>query len=556
MSTKITTQPGYAVPPALPHSVTVHMGDTWQSVEKYCADPSTVIAQFKNAYPRMKIHGDIVHLARAVLKHLKADEEACLIFSSLQSAIECVEFITAPERNSGIDKRRVLFHEIRIRAFSAKDHFFAVSFPTDKLPIVTEFWSISGVGISSRFAKANLDCLDQLTEVDLPIDNTPRSNFEANKHEILRGRIIQNLNRAPLNPNSQIRPSTEDVYLYPSGMASIYKAHSYLLDFYHGTTVLFGMAFMSTIKAFQEFGSNFKFFGLGTDDELHDLEIFLQDERKHGRKVQAIWAEFPANPTLVTPNITKLHNLAREYGSILAIDDTVGSFANIDIMSMTDILVTSLSKSFNGYADVIAGSLVLNPASPKYNELKNICNKYYIPELYTADAVVIEQNSRDYLLRTTKLNHNANSLVQYLHSCTKNSRSAIRKVYYPSIDDSGKYYKQFMRPATSDFTSGYGCLFSIEFEDLPTTIAFYDNLNVHKGPHLGAPFTLAAAYIMCAYANSLDWAAKYGLKQTQIRISAGLEDTSTLLKEFKIAVDAANRVKAAAVTIGPEFPAK
>jgi len=58
-------------------------------------------------------------------------------------------------------------------------------------------------------------------------------------------------------------------------MAAIYKPHSYMLKLYQGMTVLFGMAFMNTITAFEEFGSSYKFFGLGTDDDLHDLEIFL-----------------------------------------------------------------------------------------------------------------------------------------------------------------------------------------------------------------------------------------------------------------------------------------
>jgi cystathionine gamma-synthase len=480
------------------------------------------------------------------LKHLRADNEACFLFSSLQSASECVEYSTSPRRDNGIDKKPVAFPQIKIRAFIAKERFFAVTFPLDKLPVVAGFWSTPGVGVSSRFAQVNLDHLDQLTEVDLSEDDTSRSSFEASAHELLRDRIIQYLDRAPLNPDLQLRPSTKDVYFYPTGMASMYKAHSYLLNLHQGTTVLFGMAFMNTITAFQEFGSNFKFFGLGTDDDLHDLEIFLQNERKHGRKVQAIWAEFPANPILVTPNITRLRTLAHEYDTVLAVDDTIGSFANIDITSMTDMLVTSLTKSFNGYADVIAGSVVLNPASPKYGELKYLFDEYYVPELYVADAEAIERNSRDYLFRTVKLNDNASSLVRYVHSCAEDPKSAIRKVHYPSINASGEHYKEYMRPATLDFTPGYGCLFSIELEDLSTTIAFYDNLNVHKGPHLGAPFTLAFAYTMCAYANKLDWAAEYGLKPTQIRISAGLEDTSTLLEEFRIAVEAANKVKAAA----------
>lgn len=46
------------------------------------------------------------------------------------------------------------------------------------------------------------------------------------------------------------------------------------------------------------------------------------------------------------------------------------------------MLATSLTKSFNDYADVIAGSVVLNLASPKYDELKTLFGKHYVLELY------------------------------------------------------------------------------------------------------------------------------------------------------------------------------
>ena len=253
-----------------------------------------------------------------------------------------------------------------------------------------------------------------------------------------------------------------------------------MLNLYEGTTVLFGMAFLNTLVAFTDFGPGCKFFGHGSDDELGDLEVFLQEEYANGRKVQTIWAEFPSNPLLATPDLKRLRALADEYDIVLAIDDTIGSSLNVDILHMTDILVTSLTKSFSGYADVIAGSAVLNPSSRKYAELKPLFERLYIPELYVADAEALEKNSRDYLPRTIKLNNNAFALLQY----------AITKVYYPSRNPSSHNYKQFMRPPTQDFTPGYGCLFTLELADLQSTIVFYDTLNVHKGPHLGAPWTL------------------------------------------------------------------
>ncbi|KAI1464542.1 PLP-dependent transferase [Daldinia caldariorum] len=544
MSRKITTAAGYAVPPASQHSVTVHM-PTWEKAEEFGTDSSKIIANLHNAYPRMKPHRDIASLSTAVLRLIGAENEACFLFSTLQSATECVEYATSSKRDNGADKSPVPVDQIQIRPFSAKDPFFAVVFPSDKYHVLRGFWTTPGAAVSSRFAEANLEWIDQLTEVPVVEDEKSRPKFEGLPHKVLRERIVYYLERAPLDPTRQPRPTTEDVYFFPTGMASIYKPHSYMLKHYHGTTILFGMAFMHTLNTFQEFGPGYKFFGLGSDEDLCELERYLEEERSYGRKVQAIWAEFPANPILVCPNITKLRELADKYDVVLAIDDTIGSWANIDITHMADMLVTSLTKSFNGYADLIAGSAVLNPASHKYRELKSLFDKYYVPELYIDDAEALERNSRDYLTRTAKLNHNANSLVQYLQSCAEDPNSAIFQVHYPTVNPSGKHFKQFMRPSTEEFTPGYGCLFTVESEDLATTATFYDNLNVHNSVHLGAPFTLAIAYTMCTYKKQLDWAARYGLRPTQIRISAGLENTDELLEDFRIAVEASNRAKIA-----------
>ena len=117
-------------------------------------------------------------------------------------------------------------------------------------------------------------------------------------------------------------------------------------------------------------------------------------------------------------------------------------------------------------------------------------------------------------------------------------------MYYPTVSPTRLNYDAFKCPDTPDFTSGYGCLFSIEFDSLEETIAFYNNLHVHIGPHLGAHRTLAFPYVKLLFYDSLDKVKDYGLKETQIRVSAGLEDKETLLETFKVAVRAADAIKA------------
>jgi cystathionine gamma-synthase len=458
----------------------------------------------------------------------------------LKSATECLRYASSTKRDDGKEKDHVPQGSIFIRAFQAKDYLWAVIFAEQYLPLVQGFWSRPGVGISSRCAEANLAFREQLREVDIESITYTRSSFESTEHEALRRKIVSYVDRANQRPSDSRAPAPSDVYLFPSGMASIYKPHTYLSSLYNGKTVLFGMAFMDTVVALEEYGAGFKFLGLGSDEDLEALEIYLQEQHALGQKVQAIWAEFPANPLLITPDLARLRALADTYDVLLAIDDTISGFANVEILHMTDLLVTSLTKSFNGYADVIAGSVVLNPNARHYGELKELFTQQYVPELHVEDVKTLLRNSDDYLERTNTLNQNAKALVDYLQACAEDPDSAVARVYYPSTNPSGRFYTQFLRKTTPELTPGSGCLFSIELEDISTTIAFFNNLNVHNSVHLGAPFTLAFAYTKCTYGQRLDWAAQYGLRPTQIRVTAGLEDTDLLLKDFQHAVNAAN----------------
>ncbi|PTD06278.1 hypothetical protein FCULG_00011826 [Fusarium culmorum] len=186
---------------------------------------------------------------------------------------------------------------------------------------------------------------------------------------------------------------------------------------------------------------------------------------------------------------------------------------------MANILVTSITKSFNRYANAIGGTAILNLASPKYTELKPLFDAQYVPEVHTDDAETIKRNSRNYLARSAKLNSNASAVVEYLHSWAQDLNSSVSQVYYPSVNPSTDNYRRFMHPKTSDFAPRYGYVFSIELNDLETARVFYNNLNVHKS------------------------ATQFGLKLMQIQISVGLEDIGTLVEDFQVAVEAADKAK-------------
>jgi cystathionine gamma-synthase len=432
--------------------------------------------------------------------------------------------------------------ELSIRAFEMNGlRVFMVLFPMPRMPLVIPWWQNTGTGISSRFAEDALKGSPSVKEVDL---GSPRPQWDQKPIQELSKRIVDLLEREPVvGPARMTKVSPGDVYLYTSGMTAICAVHDYLLRWKQNksTTVLFGLAFHQTIHIFEYFGPGVKNFPLAT--EYDELEKYLKEEAEKGTPVQAIWTEFPSNPLIISADLWKLREIADKYKTVLIVDETVGSFCNVDVIPVADIIVTSLTKSFSGYADVIAGSAVLNPNSSFYVELKPIFDQHYGNDFYARDALQLLENGEDYFARSATLNNNATMLVDYLQKEAQNPASPVSKVYYPTVNPSRPNYDAFRRPATSDFTPGYGCLFSVELDTEQTAIAFYDNLKVNNGPHLGAHRTLALPYVRALYADSMDEVKEMDMRGEQMRISVGLEPADELLEIFKDAVKKAGEVK-------------
>lgn len=468
-----------------------------------------------------------------------SDDQACFIFSRPEIAEACQTFATSSTKGEA----RLARDDTTILAFASSVKLFAVFFPAEKLSKIKPFWVFTGMGISSRLAEA---CLNHPTGPQVVQDGTAVELPISIAHAQIQGRIAALMQRAPLGPPRTQQVARDDVFLYPTGMAAIYGFHTSLCGHFHGSSVLFGFLFHSTLDLFKEIGPGYHLFGRGDRRELEELSTELRRRRDLALEpIQAVWTEFPANPLLTCADLVALRRLADEYSFVLVVDDTVSGFANVDVLSVADAVITSLAKSFSGYADVMGGGVILNPSSDKYTTLKALMTRNYHNEYCPQDATILEQNSRNYLDRSRTLNTNAAYIVDFLQKYAENPASTLVQVLYPTTNPDRAAYEAFLRPATAEFTPGYGCLFSVDFENLEAAVAFYDNLTVHIGPHLGAHLTLALAYTKALYSKQLDWAKAYGIKETQIRISIGLEDKETLKEVFRVAMQAADAQKAA-----------
>lgn len=243
----------------------------------------------------------------------------------------------------------------------------------------------------------------------------------------------------------------------------------------------------------------------------------------------SLFCECPSNPLLKTPNLLRIKQLSDKYGFAVVIDETVGNFLNIHVLPYADIVVSSLTKVFSGDSNVMAGSLVLNSESKFYDVLKAYMNENFEDLFWDQDAIYLERNSRDFEVRSSKINDNSVEVLKLLQSSP-----LIDQVFYPSLSESKKYYD-----AIKTKTGGYGGLVSFVFKEQADAVCFFNQVALSKGPSLGTNFTLACPYAILAHFNELEEVEKWGVDRNLVRMSIGLENTQDLLNILQKALNSA-----------------
>jgi cystathionine gamma-synthase len=322
-----------------------------------------------------------------------------------------------------------------------------------------------------------------------------------------------------------------DVYLFPCGMNAIFNAHRALLGARGPLrSISFGFPYVDTLKILQKFGPGCEFYGNASSEDLDDLERRLRE----GERFLALFCEFPANPLLSCPDLVRIRQLADTYDFAVVVDETIGTFVNVDVVQFADIVVSSLTKIFSGDCNVMGGSGIVNPAGRYYEALKNALSTGYEDTYWPEDALFMERNSRDYQSRIARTNRNSEMLCDVL-----SGHPSVKRVYYPKVSSTRAHYEACRLPG-----GGYGGLLSVTFKTKDSAVAFYDAIETAKGPSLGTNFTLTSPYVLLAHYQELDWAAKFGVDPDLIRISVGLEDTDELKDIFVRALRAAEQAAA------------
>ncbi|KAI2627493.1 PLP-dependent transferase [Hypoxylon sp. NC1633] len=303
----------------------------------------------------------------------------------------------------------------------------------------------------------------------------------------------------------------DDIYLVPCGMNAIFTTHQTLLKAREPRkSINFGFPYVDTLKILQKFGPGAIFYGHGSSSDLNDLESRLEN----GERFLGLFCEFPGNPLLTCPDLMRIRRLADTYDFAVVVDETVGTFVNVNVLPFADVVVSSLTKIFSGDCNVMGGSIILNPNSRYYKSLKSVMSDEFEDNYWVEDVIFMERNSRDFKSRIDRVNANAEAICEVLIA-----HPLVSEVYYPKHNESRPNYEACKLPG-----GGYGGLLSFTLKTKAHAVAFYDALETAKGPSLGTNFTLTSPYVVLAHYQELDWAASLGVSPDLLRVSVGLED--------------------------------
>ena len=445
------------------------------------SDPMVMNA-LQAAYPRFCLHPLIKQLCS---RFLDGTNSTGLPFASRNAAIRAIDYVTF----HGVKQASIVeFPDQSVCGVSVQPADFAT---------LKQYWQHAGENVSSRMAEQILD-------------GKTATSCETSSRTAVRSTV------ANLHGTSE-----QNVFLFPSGMAAIACTWRTVTEFRTGSTVQFGFPYVDTLKIQQRFpASQHSFFPVGTDEDIGRLRQLCE-----ASPPVAVFCEVPANPLLVTPDVRQLRELADKFGFLLIIDDTLGACCNLNVLPFADLVVTSLTKFFSGYGNVLAGSLVANPQGQHANRLRDLVSANFEELLADCDVEVLHHNSQDLEQRIRTINKNAGRLVRFL-----SEHPAVDSVCYP--DEASPNYQLVARPG-----GGGGGLFSIVLKNAAAvTPTVFDRLEVCKGPNLGTNFTLCCPYTILAHYTELEFAEDCGVSRWLLRVSVGTEPYDDLQQRFESAL--------------------
>ncbi|MCU0379998.1 MAG: PLP-dependent aspartate aminotransferase family protein [Chitinophagaceae bacterium] len=324
--------------------------------------------------------------------------------------------------------------------------------------------------------------------------------------------------------DNQRAPLKLKAILHASGMAAI--STLFLSNLEKGDKVL---SHFSLYGGTQEMLNRiFPSLGMqGIIEDLRDLEK-AEDALKKHPEIKMIYLETPANPTIQCVDIEALARLGKQYGKIIACDNTFATpYLQQPFRWGADFVVHSTTKFLNGHGTLIGGVLIgrdiefmKTKATKIHRMLGGNSNGF--------DAFLLVNGMKTLELRMERHCQNAIQVASFLES-----RPGVARVNYnglPSHPDYLVAMKQMRHP---------GAMLSFDMKDgLQAGINVMNRLKLcTRTVSLGTCDTLLChPASMTHYSVPREDRLRYGITDGLIRMSVGMENIQDILADLDQAI--------------------
>jgi cystathionine beta-lyase/cystathionine gamma-synthase len=259
--------------------------------------------------------------------------------------------------------------------------------------------------------------------------------------------------------------------------------------------------------------------------EADDVEKMRAELRPNTKMV---WIESIGNPRMSVPDIPALADMAHSAGAWLGVDSTFAPPCLLRPLELgADIVMHSATKYLGGHSDCLAGVLAAKTAE-LHKELYFVQNATGAV-LGALESFLLQRGIKTLALRMREQSNSAMRIAQWLEG-----HPMVRRVLYPGLPSHANHQR-----ASAWMGDQFGAMISFEIDG-----DFAETKRVCQSTKLfGLAVSLGAVESLISQPASMSHAsydaaakAKYGITDSLIRISVGLEDPDDLIEDLDQAI--------------------
>jgi cystathionine beta-lyase/cystathionine gamma-synthase len=297
-------------------------------------------------------------------------------------------------------------------------------------------------------------------------------------------------------------------------------------------------ALMSLVKAGDHvivsdnvYGGTFRLFELvmkdyGIEYSWVDATNLSNIKKAIKKTTKLVFLETPTNPMLVLTDLAAASKVCKKHNLISIVDNTFMSpyFQNPLTLGI-DIVLHSSTKYIGGHSDVIGG-IIITSDDNIHKRLRYIQNATGgVPSPF--DCWLTLRSTKTLAVRMERHNQNALKIAEYL--CKSN---LVERVIYPGLKEHPQHElaKKQMR--------GFGGMVSVDTGDFEKTKRLLKNVKVFTlAESLGGVESLIChPYTMTHASVPKETKEKFGLTESLVRLSVGIEDVEDLIEDIERAL--------------------